>query len=319
MNDYYPFGMVMPERSFSYENYRFGFNGKENDNEVKDAIGGWQDYGMRMYDPRICRLPSIDPLHKKFPYLSTYQFASNRPIDGVDKLGLQWSPYYEAYVNSKFNQAKQWVLDANTTARNTINIMEQCNGDANVSSIEKGSIYMSSYLVWHGAGEYTDQNDAAVLFTGHNIGGTEATSGDYAAAGIGIFLPFVSGSVVKNIFRGFSTSVEGYKYGGQVFKNAEQFEKALVKAGSYEDRVGMVQSVLRDVAKTNNWKKAGDLSSKTGYEFYDLGDGTFGSIDKLHGNFEIFKKEGKTLSHKGSINIDGIRNKNRNSLYDLKL
>jgi hypothetical protein len=31
--------------------YRYGFNGKENDNEVKGA-GNQQDYGMRIYDPR---------------------------------------------------------------------------------------------------------------------------------------------------------------------------------------------------------------------------------------------------------------------------
>ena len=61
------------------------------------------------------------------------------------------------------------------------------------------------------------------------------------------------------------------------------------------------------------------MSKKTGNEFYDLGDGTFGSIDKLHGHFEVFKKEGKTLSHQGSINIDGVMNKERNKAYDIKL
>ena len=35
-NDYYPFGMVMPNRSFSLggSNYRFGFNGKEKENDL---------------------------------------------------------------------------------------------------------------------------------------------------------------------------------------------------------------------------------------------------------------------------------------------
>ncbi|MGI8600080.1 MAG: hypothetical protein ACR2KB_12580 [Chitinophagaceae bacterium] len=61
----------------------------------------------------------------------------------------------------------------------------------------------------------------------------------------------------------------------KLFKNAEQLEKALVKAGTYEGKVAMVQSVLRDVAKTNNWKKAGDISKNTGNEFYDLGNNTF--------------------------------------------
>jgi hypothetical protein len=46
-NDYYPFGSLMPGRTFSSNNnkYRYGFNGKENDNEVKGE-GNQQDYGM---------------------------------------------------------------------------------------------------------------------------------------------------------------------------------------------------------------------------------------------------------------------------------
>ena len=33
--DYYPFGMIQPGRTVSSTNYRYGFNGKENHNEVK--------------------------------------------------------------------------------------------------------------------------------------------------------------------------------------------------------------------------------------------------------------------------------------------
>ncbi|MBS1735236.1 MAG: hypothetical protein JSS98_01355, partial [Bacteroidetes bacterium] len=40
--------------SSSSGHYRYGFNGKENDNEVKGE-GNQQDYGMRFYDPRLGR------------------------------------------------------------------------------------------------------------------------------------------------------------------------------------------------------------------------------------------------------------------------
>lgn len=33
---------------------------------------------------------SVDPLTKKYPELTPYQFASNRPIDGIDQDGLEW-------------------------------------------------------------------------------------------------------------------------------------------------------------------------------------------------------------------------------------
>lgn len=67
------------------------FNGKENDNEVKGE-GNQIDYGMRLYDPRIGKFLSVDPLTKKFAMLTPYQYASNRPVDGIDLDGKEWTP-----------------------------------------------------------------------------------------------------------------------------------------------------------------------------------------------------------------------------------
>ncbi|HVU58163.1 MAG TPA: RHS repeat-associated core domain-containing protein [Puia sp.] len=91
-NDYYPFGMQQPGRGLQPAGYRYGFNGKENDNEV-NGPGNWQDYGMRMYNPQIGRFMREDPLTSKYPYLTPYQFASNSPISGVDRDGLEWAYY----------------------------------------------------------------------------------------------------------------------------------------------------------------------------------------------------------------------------------
>jgi len=80
----------MPGRSYSnVSEYRYGFNGKENDNEVKGE-GNQQDYGMRIYDPRLGRFLSVDPMSKSYPYLTPYQFASNSPIGGIDLDGLEF-------------------------------------------------------------------------------------------------------------------------------------------------------------------------------------------------------------------------------------
>jgi RHS repeat-associated protein len=82
--DYYAFGGAMPGRSGGAQ-YRYGFNGKENDSET-----GWQDYGMRMYNPRLSRFFTVDPITAQYPELTPYQFASNRPIEGVDLDGLEF-------------------------------------------------------------------------------------------------------------------------------------------------------------------------------------------------------------------------------------
>jgi RHS repeat-associated protein len=91
--DYYTFGMQMPGRNSSSTTDRYGFNGKENDNEVK-GTGNQQDYGMRIYDPRLGRFLSVDPITKDYPELTPYQFASNSPISGVDLDGREY--YYAA-------------------------------------------------------------------------------------------------------------------------------------------------------------------------------------------------------------------------------
>jgi RHS repeat-associated protein len=88
-NSIYPFGSVISTRAWVDEStgYRYSFNGKEDDKELND----WQDYGMRMYMKRLVRFPSPDPISKKYPYLSPYQFASNSPILGIDLDGLEFA------------------------------------------------------------------------------------------------------------------------------------------------------------------------------------------------------------------------------------
>jgi RHS repeat-associated protein len=83
--DYYPFGMMMPNRSLSGD-YRFGFNGKENINEIS-GTGNNLDFEGRMFDSRIIRTPSLDPNSIKYPALSPYSFLANNPINVVDYNG----------------------------------------------------------------------------------------------------------------------------------------------------------------------------------------------------------------------------------------
>ncbi|WP_431212104.1 RHS repeat domain-containing protein [Puia sp. P3] len=94
-NDYYPFGSLETNRSYKGSGagrYRYGFNGKENDDDVK-GDGDQVDYGMRAYDSRVGRFLSVDPLQKKYAFYTPYQFAGNKPIWAVDLDGLEESEY----------------------------------------------------------------------------------------------------------------------------------------------------------------------------------------------------------------------------------
>ena len=82
--------------------YLFAFNGKENDNEVK-GDGNQQDYGMRIYDNRLGKFLSVDPLADEYPMLTPYQFAGNMPVRYIDLDGLEpGDPMY--YVVEGFRQ-----------------------------------------------------------------------------------------------------------------------------------------------------------------------------------------------------------------------
>jgi RHS repeat-associated protein len=77
----------MPGRVSSNQNgYRYGFNGKENDNEVK-GTGNLQDYGMRIYDPRVGIWLSMDKLQSKNPGESPFLFTGGNPLAFIDADG----------------------------------------------------------------------------------------------------------------------------------------------------------------------------------------------------------------------------------------
>jgi RHS repeat-associated protein len=96
--------MMMPGRKYSAGSlYRYGFNGKEDDKEIK-GDGVQYDYGFRIYDSRIAKFLSVDPLQKKYPELTPYQFASNSPIQGVDLDGREIF-YYAMVENPKTGEA----------------------------------------------------------------------------------------------------------------------------------------------------------------------------------------------------------------------
>lgn len=89
--DYYAFGSQMPKRNASSNEYRYGFNGMEKDDEVK-GNGNSYDFGARIYDPRIARWLSLDPLAAQYPFASPYNFVLNTPIQAIDPDGKKVIP-----------------------------------------------------------------------------------------------------------------------------------------------------------------------------------------------------------------------------------
>ncbi|QXP58414.1 3-coathanger stack domain-containing protein [Olleya sp. HaHaR_3_96] len=88
-NDYYPGGMLLPNRHGSSDSYRYGFQGQEKDDEIKGE-GNSVNFKYRMHDPRINRFFAPDPLERSYPWNSPYAFSENRLIDGIELEGLEF-------------------------------------------------------------------------------------------------------------------------------------------------------------------------------------------------------------------------------------
>jgi RHS repeat-associated protein len=74
----------------------------ERDDDVKGS-GNSYDFGARIYDSRIARFLSIDPLQQRYPSESNYCFAGNSPIAMVDNEGKN-KTFYIFFLEEKKNQ-----------------------------------------------------------------------------------------------------------------------------------------------------------------------------------------------------------------------
>lgn len=81
--------MLLPARDTIFRKaYRYGFNGKELDTNITSQD---YNYGARIYHARIVRFLSVDPITKKYPWYTPYQFAGNSFIWETDLDGLEES------------------------------------------------------------------------------------------------------------------------------------------------------------------------------------------------------------------------------------
>lgn len=109
----------MSSRSFNASSSRYGFNGKEKDNET-NVNGGSYDYGERNFDARLGRWIALDPLTKKYPFNTPYNGLANNPIINIDGDGRENIVYiYDLrLMNTKLSasEKKQIINEVKKTA-----------------------------------------------------------------------------------------------------------------------------------------------------------------------------------------------------------
>ncbi|HXH18858.1 MAG TPA: RHS repeat-associated core domain-containing protein [Chitinophagales bacterium] len=154
--DYYPFGMLQSGRNYAADGYRYGFEGIEKTNEISGE-GNHYQFKYREYDPRIGRFWSVDPLAASYPWNSTYAFAENRVIDGIDLEGLE----YVSANNLENNPGNGSSMSANDDGTFNINFGNGVEFN-NVSTVDwNGQTY-------YNLGEHLYYQDGAWSKTGND-------------------------------------------------------------------------------------------------------------------------------------------------------
>jgi RHS repeat-associated protein len=154
--------------------YRYGFNGQEKDDEIK-GTGNSLDFTFRVYDSRLGKFLSVDPIGKNYPHSSPYAFAENSPIQCIDLEGLEKykvtgrsfipfatvpNPQYIPYINEgmpNFAGDIRTSYQLNSTAFRTEQIV---NVDFDNKSVSCSSNIVSKTHGLNKAGKVIDASEA---------------------------------------------------------------------------------------------------------------------------------------------------------------
>jgi RHS repeat-associated protein len=147
---YYPFGSTQPGR-FSPPNlvgqggYRYWFQSQEKDDEISGSAGTHYSYTYRMYDARIAKFLSVDPLAPSYPWNSPYAFAENRVVDGIDLEGLEYyNKTARVGIEWKFGTRlglNNYIKIEKMTYKSTRSVLNKLDYLANNGQFQDGRLY----------------------------------------------------------------------------------------------------------------------------------------------------------------------------------
>ena len=272
--------MEMVNRYSSAGSFRYGFNGKEKDNEDYGEGNGYE-YGFRVYNPRLGRFFSVDPLTKKYPELATFQFSSNSPIANIDLDGLEALAYfnnkYEFYgSNGKLLSAKQYQIRDKSKeiswAANKINYL--FTGESKMGTL---TVYTNTIYRINSDGKITheikklgelyipaegDTKKGGFYFTSERGGGGSSSQGGKMAGtdnnliSIDLLLGAAGfptdGGEVENTKRFVEIFKKGGKDWGKIIEIVEGMARGTKAAYEAGDKVGEATNKAKEIYKKSS-------------------------------------------------------------------
>ena len=214
---------------------KYGFNGKLKDNEDYGE-GNAYDFGMRIYDPRLGRFMTVDPMGGSFAWNSPYAFAENSPLFGVDldggelkKIVDKGKEYIKPLIGKENYQKIQEKTDAAATialvkyAKHVFPGVDKLNEKAKQEQFKKDA----------------DNTVAILLYEFATGTGKETRKFDYNKNAITNKL--VEGRVLSEVSDKFTAAIKGITY--NEFK-----DKGEIKIGlsfSPDQTGGLMESVSK--------------------------------------------------------------------------
>jgi RHS repeat-associated protein len=243
-SDYYAFGQLFPGRNTG-ENYRYGFNGMEEDTETKGE-GNSLDFGARIYDPRLGRWLSVDPLAHQAAGWTPYRAFFDNPMIYTDNDGLfetrkearQYKREHKGVIagNSKIVKNGEGGFDLRDRENNITYTRSKDNFEGSVENFKNDGVMESALAL----GDREAQSGGGSLF-GDILTGTEK----HFNGGIGTVGVAVQGynNIPNDIKRAYAyklSKMTGVK-SGQIFQGAKGFANG---AGKWAKSLGPYGTVL---------------------------------------------------------------------------
>jgi RHS repeat-associated protein len=225
-NDYYPFGMLMPNRNYNFQRYRYSINGQDKELELNENITSAEYW---MYDSRIARRWNMDPVVKENE--SPYAVFANNPIWNIDPDGS--------------DTARQVVIDAlNTFATDMKAKMESLAPRIKqlmdgISTMKK---LFNNYVAWDLVGSFNPLYFAGAL--GRQLGMGEDPV-DYMGA-----------AIAKHMTE-LQTLVEEYNSAYENYQNVVKSMDAIFKNSTH---VELNNGLVLDKVSNNATKMEGGLA-----------------------------------------------------------
>ena len=91
-NDYYPFGSrtTFDASYATLASNRQRFSGKEDQTAVAGSSLPYLDFGARMYDSKLVRWSTYDPMAEKYYGFNPYVYCAGNPVNRIVLFGSEW-------------------------------------------------------------------------------------------------------------------------------------------------------------------------------------------------------------------------------------